>query len=121
MRGHTATIDIAAFRADWATHAPIEAICRRWRITKDQLIRLRKLWHLPPRLDRSKRYKPKHQADPTPEEIAERCAEIQATWTDRTRYERAVVKPKSFTIPVASLGTAADSLQDLEGHLPDCD
>ncbi|NBU34563.1 hypothetical protein EBZ38_14650 [bacterium] len=96
----TATISVVAFRADWVSHMPIAALCVRYTISKDQVIRLRDLWNLPLRNDRSLRFKPSRgeMRDPTPAEIQERCKEIQARWDDRTRSERAVTKPQAFSI-----------------------
>lgn len=99
MAGITATISITAFRADWNTHMPISALCQRWSISKDQVIRLRDVWHLPLRNDRRLRFKPKFRpADPTPREIAQACKEIQAKWDAHTRHERMVTKPQPFTV-----------------------
>jgi hypothetical protein len=98
MRGITATIDIATFRADWNTHMPISALCQRWTISKDQVLRLRDVWRLPLRNDRRLRFKPERQRDPTPREIAQACREIQARWDDRTREERSVVKRSTVSM-----------------------
>lgn len=49
------------------------------------------------RLERAARYTPK--PDPTPEQILERCLEIQATWTPAEEYDRRVYKP-SYGFPV---------------------
>jgi hypothetical protein len=94
MPGNTATISVDAFRADWLTHMPIASLCVRYTITKDQVIRLRDLWRLPLRNDRRLRFKPAEGVvrDPTPAEIARACKEIQASWDDRTREERSVLK-----------------------------
>jgi hypothetical protein len=98
MAGNTATINIVAFRADWATHMPISALCQRYSITKDQTIRLRDVWQLPLRNDRRLRFKPLRQRDPTAREIAQACREIQARWDANTRHERQVTKPTSFEV-----------------------
>ena len=100
MRGNTATISVAAFRADWLTHMPMRALCERYTISRDQVIRLRDVWHLPLRNDRRLRFKPKRSEmrDPTPREIAQACREIQAKWDERTREERAVVKVQHVTL-----------------------
>jgi hypothetical protein len=98
MRGITATIDVATFRADWMTHMPISALCERWTISKDQVLRLRDVWKLPLRNDRRLRFKPERQRDPTPREIAQACREIQARWDERTREERAVVKQSTVSL-----------------------
>lgn len=92
MAGVTATIDVVAFRADWASHMPIAALCDRYGITKDQVIRLRTVWKLPLRSDRRFRFKPKQQRDPTPLEIEQAKLEIQAKWDDATREHRRVCK-----------------------------
>ena len=99
--GNTATIDVAEFRAAWLTHAPMRELCERYDITRDQLIRLKVVFRLPPRHDRSLRYKPKRRdfVDPTPAEIRARCAEIQARWDETTRNARLVQKPQAYTPP----------------------
>jgi hypothetical protein len=94
MAGVTATISVTAFRADWETHMPMRALCERYTITRDQVIRLRDVWHLPLRNDRRLRFKPRRcdMRDPTPAAIAAACLAIQAKWDARTREERAVIK-----------------------------
>ena len=94
MRGNTATISLQAFRADWLTHMPISALCVRYTISKDQVIRLRDVWNLPPRHDRRFRFKPKRSEsrDPTPREIEQACKEIRARWDAITEEARRVVK-----------------------------
>jgi hypothetical protein len=118
MAGVTATISVAAFRADWATHMPITALCDRWTITKDQVLRLRDLWELPLRNDRRLRYKPKRceYRDPTPREIVKACKDIQARWDDRTREERSVVKNRPVTL--ARIELSPEARAELEG-MPD--
>lgn len=79
---------------------PIAALCCRYTITKDQVIRLRDIWQLPLRNNRALRYKPARgeMRDPTPAEIEQRCKEVQARWDDRTRQERSVIKPRPVTL-----------------------
>lgn len=98
MRGNTATISMAAFTADWATHMPMRSLCERWTITRDQVIRLADVWRLPRRHDRRLRAKPERQRDPTTTEIREACLRIQATWDERTREERRVTKSKGMSV-----------------------
>ncbi len=100
MAGLTATINVLSFRADWDSHMPIAALCVRYTISKDQVIRLRDLWDLPLRNNRRLRYKPARgeTRDPTPAEIEQRCKEVQARWDDRTRQERSVIKPRPVTL-----------------------
>ena len=104
MKGQTATIDVTAFRADWMTHMPMRALCQRWTITRDQVIRLKHHWELPPRHDRKLRAKPERQRDPTPSEIEKAKAEIQATWSEEVREDRRVIKTQAVVmrrIPVS--------------------
>jgi hypothetical protein len=118
MAGVTATISVTAFRADWSTHMPISALCERWTITKDQVLRLRDVWHLPLRNDRRLRFKPKRSEmrDPTPREIKQACKEIQAKWDERTREERAVIKTQHVNLRRIELtGDALDAYQQIEG------
>jgi hypothetical protein len=98
MRGNTATISLTAFRADWLTHMPMRALCERWTISRDQVIRLKHVWQLPPRHDRRLRAKPVRQPDPTPREIAQACREIQATWSEEVREDRKVTKSQPVTM-----------------------
>jgi hypothetical protein len=101
--GNTATISIDAFRADWLDHTPIVHLCSMYSITKDQVIRLRDVWALPPRHDRKLRAKPKRQVDPSPVDIEAACLRIQATWDERTREMRAVQKSQHVTLRRISL------------------
>ena len=92
MAGNTATISLVRFRADWMTHMPMRALCERYTVSRDQVIRLKHHWDLPPRHDRKLRAKPQRVVDPTTTEIQLRCLEIQATWTDDVRELRRVIK-----------------------------
>ena len=98
MKGCTATISVAAFRADWLTHMPMRALCERWTISRDQVIRLKHVWGLPPRHDRRLRAKPVRQRDPTPREIEQAKKEIQAAWTADTREDRCVYKARPVSL-----------------------
>jgi hypothetical protein len=113
MAGNTATIDVTEFRAAWCSHMPIVALCDRYGITKDQVINLRRRWHLPLRLDRKLRYKPRRgeTPDPTPAQISVRAAAIRATWDEHTERLRRVGKPQPYTAPIVSVtGQAASAL-----------
>lgn len=98
MRGNTATISLTAFRADWMTHMPMRALCERYTVSRDQVIRLKHHWDLPPRHDRKLRAKPKRAIDPTTTEIQLRCLEIQATWSDEVRELRRVIKTQGVIL-----------------------
>lgn len=112
MRGNTATISVTAFSADWALHISMRELCERYAISRDQVIRLVDVWHLPRRHDRALRAKPKRQRDPTTTEIQQACLEIQATWDDNTREQRRVTKSKGFTLQRVELPDDFDGVTD---------
>lgn len=89
MAGNTATISLVAFRADWMTHMPMRVLCDRYTITRDQVIRLKHVWDLPPRHDRKLRAKPPRQRDPTPTEIRAACTALRAKHLEQRRNEAA--------------------------------
>lgn len=89
MAGNTAQICVKSFRADWNKHIPIAALCEKYGITKDQLVRLKRVWGLRPRHDRRLRYKPtRRNADPTPDQIAAACRAIRDGWDEATERQR---------------------------------
>lgn len=114
MAGNTAAIDRLTLEIQWESYEPMAAICTHWTISKDQLIRLRDVWHLPLRLDRARRYKPGRDdrlEEPTPEEeaaslaglalapmVAARVTCVQAHWTEREWRDRQVSKPQAYTL-----------------------
>jgi len=98
MRGNTSTISLTSFRADWLQHVPMRDLCDRYSITRDQAIRLKHVWELPPRHDRKLRAKPKRQRDPTADEIRTRCLEIQSRWTDEIREQRSTIKAQHVSL-----------------------
>jgi hypothetical protein len=77
----------ASLRHVWASGSTYAEMTLFFGVTKDQLFRLRDRLQLPLRLDRSKRQKPPRYRDPTPEEIAERCAELRAKHLEARRNE----------------------------------
>lgn len=98
MRGSTATISLTAFRTDWMKHLPMRELCCRYTISRDQVIRLKHHWDLPPRHDRKLRAKPKRALDPTTTEIQRLCLEIQDTWTEDVREQRRVIKTQHVSL-----------------------
>ena len=76
----------------------MRALCCRYTISRDQVIRLKHVWQLPPRHDRRLRAKPERQRDPTTTEIRQACLQIQATWSDEVRHDRTVTKPQPFLL-----------------------
>lgn len=105
MPGNTATIDVAVLRIQWVSQMPMAAICTHHTISKDQLIRLKSVYDLAPRHDRSRRYKPPRDPGPNDAEelasraglelapqIAERVTSVQAMWTEDVRLSRTVTK-----------------------------
>ena len=120
MRGITSTISVAAFHADWMTHMPMRALCERWTISRDQVIRLAVVWELPRRHDRKLRAKPLRQRDPTTTEIQQACIRIQATWSKDVEEERRVVKSQAFSMKRIPLDSVTRSQIDVE-YNGDCD
>jgi hypothetical protein len=120
MRGITSTISVAAFHADWMTHMPMRALCERWTISRDQVIRLAVVWELPRRHDRKLRAKPLRQRDPTTTEIQQACIRIQATWSKDVEEERRVVKSQAFSMKRIPLDSATRSHIDVE-YNGDCE
>lgn len=114
MAGNTAVIDQATLRAQWLSYKPLGEIAQYWTCTVHQLIRLREAWHLPPRNDRKRRYKPsrlERMLDPDEDElaasessldlaplVAERVTCVQATWSESVRAERQALKPEPFRL-----------------------
>jgi hypothetical protein len=115
MQGNTATISLTAFRCDWLTHMPMRELCERWTITRDQVIRLKHVWQLPPRHDRKLRAKPERQRDPTPREIKAACLRIQATWTDDVREDRRVIKTQHVSLQRIELDSETRAACDCDG------
>ena len=68
----------ATLKKVWASGSTYSEMTLFLGVSKDQLFRLRDRLKLPLRLDRAKRQKPPRQRDPTPQEIAQRCAEARA-------------------------------------------
>jgi hypothetical protein len=120
MRGITSTISVAAFHADWMTHMPMRALCERWTISRDQVIRLAVVWELPRRHDRKLRAKPVRQRDPTTTEIQQACIRIQATWSKDVEEDRRVEKHQAFSMKRIPLDSATRSHIDVE-YSGDCD
>jgi hypothetical protein len=114
MRGITSTISVAAFHADWMTHMPMRALCERWTISRDQVIRLAVVWELPRRHDRKLRAKPVRQRDPTTTEIQQACIRIQATWSKDVEEDRRVEKSQAFSMKRIPLDSATRSHVDVE-------
>lgn len=75
-------------------------MCQMHTISKDQVLRLRVVWGLPPRNDRRLRHKPDAARDPTTTEIQISCLAIQATWNDNTREARRVIKTRRATVRI---------------------
>ena len=108
----TSTISIEQFRSDWADYIPIAELCQRYGITKDQVIRLRVVLALPPRMDFSRRHKPERGRDPTPTQIAAACLRIQATWDAATRESRCVYKRQPVEVRELSPIDPDDDAED---------
>lgn len=94
----------------WASGSTYSEMTLFLGVTKDQLFRLRDRLSLPLRLDRSQRKKPPRHADPTPDEIAQRCAEIRAQHMQARRDESSLrVYRRPFEYVIYKLERAAGS------------
>lgn len=92
-------------------------------ISRDQIIRLRDRLSLPLRLDRSQRKKGPRHGDPTPDEIAKRCAEIRAKHLEARRNEsprvyRTVTEMVQFRLERA-IDVEGDPLEELLDNFGD--
>lgn len=90
MRGTVSTacsVFQATLRHVWASGSTYAEMTAYFGVSRDQIIRLRDRLPLPLRLDRSKRKKGPRHADPTPEEIRQRCAEERAKHMQRRLAE----------------------------------
>jgi hypothetical protein len=102
MAGNTTTIDVQAFKADYAENLTHYELAERHTITRDQLIRLVRVWGLPLRHDRKARKKPRGDWPTCTHEIySVRCLEIQRKWTAEIREERSVVKTRPVEVSEA--------------------
>jgi len=83
----------------WWTDQPTEQIAAALNISNTRLYILSRNLGLPPRTHVKKRlnYR-KDVADPSPDEISRRAAEIRATWSDEERNNRSVEKTKPVTL-----------------------
>jgi hypothetical protein len=99
MVTNTATVNVTTFKRDWHANLMIVQICDRHTLTKDQVVRLRVLWQLPPRIDRAARARPTRYVDPTPEELADRTRAVRETWNADTEHRRRVSKSADYTVP----------------------
>lgn len=71
----------------WASGSTYAEMVDYLGISRDQITRLRDRLHLPLRLDRRLRKKGRRHADPTPDEIAQACAQIRARHLEARRNE----------------------------------
>lgn len=102
MAGNTTTIDVIAFKADYAAAVTHYELAERHTITRDQIIRLVRVWGLPLRHDRKARKKPRGDWPTCTHEIYNvRCIEIQKKWTPEIRESRSVVKTHAVEVPEA--------------------
>ena len=127
MAGDTSRIDIETLRVQWSSHSSYAAICAFWTVTREQVIRLKRVIPLPPRHDRRLRFRPRRSEKPTPEEIAaseaslslapmvaERATCVTSQWTDEIRLQRQVTKPTMFRMePVEVPDELEDAFDDL--------
>lgn len=85
----------------WWTEKPTSQIAQELNISNSRLYLLSRDIALPPRTHVKKRlnYR-KDISDPSPEEIEQRAAAIQATWTDEERENRRVTKTRPVILKI---------------------
>jgi hypothetical protein len=124
MAGNTAVISFEQFSADWASHVPIAALCERYTVTKDQVLRLKVIWNLSPRHDRSLRAKPKWAPRPSTAEdeasgdscdlapeIARRVAELREG-VNGVKIQGTHCRPEEGTVPFTVQTVGFQHLQE---------
>jgi hypothetical protein len=127
-RGTTTTIDVQTLRMQWSSHSTMASICTYWSISRDQLIRLRDVYALAKRHDRTKRRKPERYTEPARAErlasettlslapaVERRAAAVRATWSDITRHARYWQKPKIFQFPECDTSQLCELDEHLQG------
>lgn len=84
-------VDVPLFRKLWLAGVPMRVIASRLGVGADTLGGMRRRLGLPARTATT-RPPPRlgEASDPSPEEIAERAAEVRARWDDETRKRRLV-------------------------------
>lgn len=96
----TASVQISLFKTDWHSGLMISDICQRHTLSRDQVVRLRVSLDLPPRMDRGNRGGREPRSVPTPQEIAERSAEVRLKWTPEVeRRRRGLPEDWHYEIP----------------------
>jgi len=123
MRGDTTAVDVQTLRLQWASHSSMVDICAFWTISRDQLIRLRDVYELPKRHNRSLRFKPQRQTDDADSEeeeaksqetlslapsIEQRAALVRAKWSESVRNERYWSAPMRFVVQQVDLPPDAE-------------
>jgi hypothetical protein len=93
----------------------MRALCERWTISRDQVIRLAVVWELPRRHDRKLRAKPVRQRDPTTTEIRDACLQIQAKRTEDVREDRRVIKTQHVSLRRIPLDSETKEAADYDG------
>jgi hypothetical protein len=104
------------------------SICTYWSISRDQLIRLRDVYSLAKRHDRTKRRKGQRYTEPARAErmasektlslapaVERRAAAVRATWSDITRHARYWQKPQIFQFPECDTSQLFEADEHLQG------
>lgn len=81
----------ARFRELWTSGVAVSRIANELQFTHDTINRIRSRLKLKPRTPQSRAAPTKADRDPTPEEIRERIAVIQAGWSADTELRRRAI------------------------------
>lgn len=82
-------------------------------IATDSLNRVRLRLRLKARTPQTRAKPGDHYRDPTPQEIAERCAAIRKTWSPEVEEKRRVSKtPPAYEFPVVHLTDVDDAINE---------
>ena len=113
MAGNTATIDVQAFRLQWDAGVPMAVMCSHWTITKDQLIRLKAVWELPLRHDRSR----KRRTIENPAASEERASRLSLSLAPGIEARAALIRSRwTLELEHSRRGTSSGGPSQ---HLPD--
>lgn len=82
-------------------------------IATDSLNRVRARLGLAARTPQSRAKPVEVYRDPTPDEIAERCAAVRKTWSPEIEEKRRVAKaPPPYEFPVVNIGDVDDAIRE---------
>jgi RNase P subunit RPR2 len=127
-RGNTTTIDVQTLRMQWSSHSTMASICTYWSISRDQLIRLRDVYSLAKRHDRTKRRKGERYTEPARARAAgfrenaiagtgsrATCRSCASNVVRHNAARSVLQKPKIFQFPECDTSELCDLDEHLQG------